>query len=389
MNQLWVRLGCLFTTVIASVLMAIMVFGFLFLVGTDPNGSNPVINCDSAGNCDGQAEDMPNPSVAPPQLVQLAVPFLLGVLVIGVAGIGVGVFSGKRLTTPLSELADAANAIGQGEFSRRVAENGSDEMVDVARAFNRMAADLDEAEQLRRNLMADVSHELRTPLTVLEGNLRAAVDGVVSLDEEELANLYGQTRHLSRLVNDLQDLALAEANTLSLHFEPVSLHTLLMETAATFQPIAEEQAIELMVELHPVPKISADSVRLRQVFHNLISNALRHTPAEGTITIRLEQNEEVAVISIRDTGVGILPAQLPHIFDRFFRTDRSRSTATGGFGLGLAIVKALIKLHNGSISVQSAVGVGTTFVIRLPHNDNAENFLSDARKSPHTLVATS
>jgi signal transduction histidine kinase len=247
-----------------------------------------------------------------------------------------------------------------GEHSREIDE--------LTAAFNNMAAELQRAAELRNNLMADVSHELRTPLTVLEGNLRAALDHVYELDDEQIANLYEQTRHLIRLVNELRELALAEAAQLPLDEDPVDLADLIQETVAVFEPLAEEKGVHLRAALgESLAPVRGDRSRLRQVLHNLLANALRHTNKEGSVTVRGVNSPTGVVVAIQDTGEGMEAHQLEHIFDRFYRTDPSRSRESGGSGLGLAIVKAIVEAHGGKVGVTSAgLGQGSTFTVTLP-----------------------
>lgn len=286
----------------------------------------------------------------------------------GLIGITTGIWVSRSLTAPLVELSQAAKAIGQGDFERRVKADGSREIVELAHTFNQMASDLAHAETLRRNLMADVAHELRTPLTVLEGNLRAALDNVYELDEAELANLYGQTRHLVQLVNDLRELAQAEARQLPLNMVPTDVAELVGETVAVFQPLAEEKGV-VMETKRPLslPEISLDPIRIRQILHNLLSNGLRHTGQNGRITVTLKVNGSMVEIAVADNGEGMTPDQITHIFDRFYRTDSSRTRHTGGTGLGLAIAKAIAEAHGGSVRASSpGLQQGTTFVLALP-----------------------
>ncbi|MCB0036514.1 MAG: HAMP domain-containing protein [Anaerolineales bacterium] len=294
--------------------------------------------------------------------------FLQGALVIGLFGMGAGIVVGRIMTTPITQLAQAANTIGQGDFSHRLTLKGSQEIEQLAHSFNQMAADLEQAETVRRNLMADVSHELRTPLTVLEGNLRAALDHVYELDDEELANLYSQTHHLIRLVNDLHELTLAEARRLPLDIRPTNLMQLVEETLAIFEPLAEEKEVRLVRDVPDTAvTLEIDDVRIRQVLHNLISNALRHTPAGGEIKLTVDVLTDVIRVRVADTGEGIEPEFVEHIFDRFYRTDRSRSRDTGGTGLGLAIVKAIVEAHGGYVTATSAgLGQGSQFSLLLP-----------------------
>ncbi|MBX3016101.1 MAG: HAMP domain-containing protein [Caldilineaceae bacterium] len=291
------------------------------------------------------------------------------ILLAGVVGIAGGVAASWILAAPITKLANAAQAIGAGDLSVRVdLKHNSAEIDALAQAFNKMAADLQHAAELRNNLMADVSHELRTPLTVLEGNLRAALDHVYELDDEQIANLYEQTRHLIRLVSELRELTLAEAAQLPLDQQPLDLRLLVQETVAVFEPLAEEQQVQLVVQgPTALPLVNADHARMRQVLHNLLANALRHSPTNGRVTLALTQTTGRVRLTVQDTGDGIDPQQISHIFDRFYRTDPSRSRETGGSGLGLAIVKAIVEAHGGEVTASSAgVGMGTRFTIWLP-----------------------
>jgi signal transduction histidine kinase len=284
-----------------------------------------------------------------------------------------GYGASRNAPNPFDELADSIRRIATRDFGVRIAPpqiREPHEILKLADAFNAMAAELERSEELRNNLMADVSHELRTPLTVLEGNLRAALDRVYPLDEAEIANLYEQTRHLIRLVNDLHELALADARRLPLALRPTDLGELVGETAQLFAPLAEERGVCLRWEAGPLPALTVDAVRIRQVLHNLLSNALRHTPSGGEIRISGALDGEEVAIAVADTGDGLEPEQLGAVFDRFYRTDKSRSRDTGGTGLGLAIVSALVAMHGGSVAAASeGRGKGSTFTIRLPAED--------------------
>lgn len=290
-----------------------------------------------------------------------------------IIGMIAGVWISRQMSKPLTQLVEATEAVRGRDFSYRIEKpKGADELKQLATAFNGMAHDLELAETLRQNLMADVAHELRTPLTVLEGNLLAALENVYALDEEGVATLYQQTRHLTRLVADLHELAQAEAKQLPLDKTAVDLRTLLQEVITFFRLPAQEEAIALVLTVPDTPTIAnIDSQRIRQVLHNLLANALRHTPKDGQIQVTLNQEDTEINLHITDTGEGIAPADLPRLFNRFYRADRSRSRDTGGTGLGLAIVKAILSAHDGTITAYSAgQGQGTTFTVTLPvHHD--------------------
>lgn len=365
MNRLHVRLSLAF-------------IGVVLLVVLLPFAANLVVryfNLPPPGNGPGHIiESLPQDVAARLQeAYRQALPreLLRFALTSAVVGIGAGIWMSRSLTAPLGKLAEAAKAIGARDLSRRVVVTGSDEIMAVAQAFNDMAADLERAETLRRSLLADVAHELRTPISVIQGNLRAILDDVYPLDKAEVARLYDQTRHLTRLVNDLHELAQAEAHQLALNVTEVDVVALVKETAATFRPIAETADVSLRVELlgnmQPLARVRADRERLTQSLHNLLDNALRHTPAGGLITVQVEPQTRRFEVRVQDNGEGISAEHLPHIFDRFYRTDHTRSRDTGGTGLGLAIVRAIIEAHGGqAIAASEGVGQGSTFTIRLP-----------------------
>lgn len=303
----------------------------------------------------------------------------------GIIGVVFGVLMSRSLTAPLNRLTEAARAIGAQNLSRRVKEEGTTEVVELARAFNEMAAALEQNEKLRRSLVADVAHELRTPLSVLQGNLRAILDDVYPMEKSEVARLFDQTLLLSRLVEDLHELSQAEAKQLPFNIQSVSISALVDSIVARFGPMAEEKQVSLRVEVpSDLPPLRADSTRLSQVMHNLLNNALVHTPAGGQVTIRAEHHGGALKLSVQDTGEGIRPEDLPYIFERFYRADRSRSRDTGSIGLGLAIVKAIVEAHGGSITVTSsgAPGQGSTFTIEFPAPDAIEPTVPEVK---HTL----
>jgi len=345
MNRLWIRLSLM----ISGVLFLMFFMQFLAIT-LEQTGLKP---------------DLDGPPDAPPaEIQQRLFGFMAFSIIVGTTG---GFVIGRVVSAPISNLAKAAHRIGKGELSARVPARGSQELVDLAETFNKMAADLQHAETLRNNLLADVSHELRTPLTVLEGNLRAALDRVIPLDEAEIANLYGQTRHLIRLVNDLRELSLAESGQLPLEKMPIDLKALVAETVQALEPLAVEKGVTLTDEVPQLAEVTVDPFRIRQVLFNLLSNALRHTPEGGKITLNGGIGSGVVVLSVQDSGEGLEPEQLSAVFNRFYRADKSRSRETGGTGLGLAIVKAIVESHGGKVEAQSAgKGQGSTFLVRLP-----------------------
>lgn len=272
----------------------------------------------------------------------------------------------RTLTAPLSKLAEAARQFAVRHWNVRAPVQGTDEIAEVAREFNAMADDIQRAETLRRNLMADIAHELRTPLTVLQGNLRAMLDGVYPLKRAEIATLYDETRLLSRLVDDLRELALVEAGQLHLELRPTDLGPILESTATSFAPVAEMQGVQLDVQTNPLPLVQADADRLAQVLRNLISNALRHTPQGGKVRLTAEMMHDQVRVRVIDTGEGIAPEDLPYVFERFYRGDKSRARTSGGTGLGLAIAKAWVEAMGGQIGITSEVGHGAQVWFTLP-----------------------
>ncbi len=273
----------------------------------------------------------------------------------------------RALARPLNALAGAAQAFSQRQWRQRVPVSSTLEIGAVARAFNEMAGSLEQAEVNRRNLTADIAHELRTPLTVIQGNLRAMLDGVYPLEQTEVANIYDETRLLSRLVDDLRELALAEAGQLTLRSSPVALRALLASATEPLHALAEERGLTLVVDL-PDDALSAqaDADRARQVLSNLIGNAFRHTPQGGTVSVSARRDDARVRIEVRDTGEGVAAGDLPQIFDRFYRADKARARASGGSGLGLPISKVLVEAMGGAIGVASAPGAGSVFWFTLP-----------------------
>ena len=292
---------------------------------------------------------------------------LITSVTVGVLALVLGSLLFRQITSPLRALSQSARAIAEGDLGQRVAVRSDDEIGQVARSFNRMAESLAEADIQRRNMMADIAHELRTPLTVVQGNLEALMDGVYDLTPENVAAVHKQTMVLTRLVGDLRDLALAEAGQLRLERKAFSLADVIAQVKGGLEVQAHEKEVTLKFEVAAgLPKVQADEQRIAQVLFNLMSNALRHTPLSGTITISAELRDERVLVSVRDTGTGILPEDLPHVFERFYRADRSRARSTGGSGLGLTISKQIIEAHGGQVWAQSWLGAGSTFAFSLP-----------------------
>jgi two-component system OmpR family sensor kinase/two-component system sensor histidine kinase BaeS len=272
----------------------------------------------------------------------------------------------RRYARPFAEIMAATDAIGRGDLSVRINEQGPRPIREMARRFNRMTAELAHADQQRRNLTADVAHELRNPLHIIQGNLEGMLDGVYEPTPENLSATLDETRLLSRLVADLQTLSLAESGQLPLHPTRFLLADLLADVAASFSPRAAEQGVEIRAGSAPELYLHADYDRLDQVLSNLVANALRHTPSGGSISLKAESALDVARIIVADNGSGIPAADLPFIFDRFWKGDRARTRDGAGSGLGLAIARQLVRAHGGDIDVESQPGQGTVFTLSLP-----------------------
>ena len=272
----------------------------------------------------------------------------------------------SRLGRPLGQIFSAIDSVAEGNLSVRVPEDNSPQFQELIKRFNKMVSELERADQQRRNLTTDIAHELRTPLHIIQGNLEGIIDGVYQPTPEHINNTLDETKLLARLVNDLQTLSLAEAGQLPLHPTRFLLADLLTDLTSSFSAQAASLGIDLNTSIHDASKeFSADYDRLNQVLSNLISNALRHTPEGGIISIETEAITSGVRFVVKDTGEGIPAEQIPFIFDRFWRGDKSRTGRTNS-GLGLAIAKQLIHAHHGTIEVQSEIGIGTTFIIDLP-----------------------
>jgi len=293
--------------------------------------------------------------------------FLPAGLGIAAASLVLSLVLSRGISRPLAQLTAATRALTAGDLDVRVPERAPGEVGELATAFNTMAAEMARTDQLRRNLTADVAHELRTPLSVIRGKLEGVLDGVYPATAEHLAPVLEETRLLTRLVEDLQLLALADAGQLPLEKRPADVTDLLRDAQVNFGPQAEDRGIALEVQVPAdLPAVSIDPRRVAQVLGNLVTNALRHTPEGGQVTLAAQAGEGAVVVSVSDTGAGIPAEELPYIFERFWRGEKSRSRAGGGSGLGLAIARQLVELHGGAIHVESAPGQGARFWFTLP-----------------------
>jgi signal transduction histidine kinase len=290
-----------------------------------------------------------------------------GTAVAAAVGVLVAVWLARRIGKPVADLTQASRAIAGGVAPPTVSVRGRDEIAELGQAFNRMAARLAEDEEQRRRLFADIAHELRTPLSVIQGTLEGMLDRVIDPTAERITSLHSQTLLLQRLIKDLRDLSLAQAGHLQLHRQMVDVAGVARETLEALAPLADERGVALRVDFpKELPPVEADPDRLRQIVQNLVENALRHTPSGGEVRLGLRADGEGVQLSVADTGVGIAADDLPHIFEHFYRADRSRARSSGGTGLGLAIVKSLAEAHGGRVTVASASGTGSTFTVILP-----------------------
>ncbi|MFF1909836.1 sensor histidine kinase [Kitasatospora sp. NPDC058218] len=275
---------------------------------------------------------------------------------------------GRRLSRPLHALTHAARRMADGDLSARVDVTGRNEIAGLAAAFNAMAERRGHLEELRKAMVGDIAHELRTPLSNIRGWLEAVEDGVAVADRALTGSLLEEALLLQHLIDDLRDLAAADAGELALHREPVDAEDLLGQVATAHGAQAQASGVTLVVEAAGAdcPEVFADPVRLRQAVGNLVANAVRHTPAGGTVTLRARTEAGSLLIEVADTGSGIAEADLPLVFERFWRAEKSRNRQTGGSGLGLAIVRKLAEIHGGSVGVAGAPGGGAVFSVRLP-----------------------
>jgi len=294
--------------------------------------------------------------------------FLLwgGILAVIVAFILIFILS-RQISAPVQSLTVAARRLGQGDFSQRVQMRDKGELGELAQAFNSMASDLERGERLRRNLMADTAHELRSPLYNIRGYVEAIQDGVAEPDAKTISSIHEEVVLLCRLIDDLRELALAESGELKLSYQSEDVTEIVNHALVAMQPKAEAKEISLSVSVaKELPRIRADFQRIVQVLRNLLENAIIHTPRGDSVAITARQQGSWVEISVADNGEGIPADDLPYIFERFYRVDKSRTRATGGSGLGLTIAKYLIEAHGGKIWVQSELGKGSCFSFTLP-----------------------
>jgi signal transduction histidine kinase len=281
----------------------------------------------------------------------------------------VGVLLARSLSRPLRALTAAARRMAGGDLHQSVPAAGQDEIGELGRAFNQMSQAVSDANRQRRQMTADIAHDLRTPLTVISGYVESMQDGVLAPSPERLSLIQKEIERLQRMVEDLRTLAHADAGELGLYRQPCDPGALLRQCAASHQHTAERQQVTLRVEVAPdLAPVLVDEGRMAQVLDNLVSNALRYTPAGGSIRLAALPGQGGLLLTVQDSGAGIAPADLPHIFERFYRADKSRSEQDGASGLGLAIARAIVQAHGGKISAESQPGQGTLFKIWLPES---------------------
>jgi signal transduction histidine kinase len=300
-------------------------------------------------------------------LTQVKTLMLVAAVVAGLAVLVVGSLQARRIVAPVRALADAARRVADGDLSQRVTVSSQDELGEMALAFNAMAAQLEQQHELRRRAVTDIAHELRTPLSILQIDLESIEDGLSEATPDVIAGLQEEVALLNRLVEDLRTLSLAEAGELQLEVEPVDVARLGQRAIDQVRGVAREKDVALSAALPDrLPTVSGDVQRLMQVLLNLLSNALRHTPPKGRITVTARQVGDEVLVTVQDTGDGIPTDELPHVFERLYRTDRARTRDSGGSGLGLTIARSLIEAHDGRIWAQSVEGQGSTFTFALP-----------------------
>ena len=336
----------------------LFVFGLVVLLVLGGMGALALLFTRAAGGTDGIA-----PFV---WLASCGIALALPLLAVTIAGRAY-----RSIATPLADVMAAADAVADGDLTVRVTEEGRDnQFAQLARSFNRMTAELERSDEMRRSLTADVAHELRTPLHIIQGNLEGVLDGIYDPSEEHIEATLDETRMLARLVDDLHTLSQAEAGQLSLFIETVDVAELLADVQTSFSGQAAVKEIDLSVIIEGDPAglvVSGDVDRLDQVLSNLVINALRYTPGGGRVTLQAGREDGNVQIVVADTGEGITAEALPYVFERFWRGDLSRTHVDGaGAGLGLAIARQLVDAHGGTITATSEPGVGTRFTIALP-----------------------
>jgi signal transduction histidine kinase len=295
---------------------------------------------------------------------------VLGAIGASMAALLLGIGLAATLTRPLRRLTTAIHAMAAGQLEQRVEVRSHDEIGELAGAFNDMSSELVRANQARRQMTADIAHELRNPLMVITGYIEALRDGVLKPSPQRFEMMHEEAQRLQRMVADLRTLSLADAGELTLQRQPAAPEPLLARVAELYTPVAEQQQVRIVTQVEgDPPDVAIDVERMAQVLSNLVTNALRHTPAGGEVRLGAHVVDNAVALTVADSGEGIPAEALPHIFDRFYRADGARTQNGDESGLGLAIVKSIVAAHGGTITVESELGQGSRFEIRLPRSD--------------------
>ena len=296
---------------------------------------------------------------------------LIGGIVAGIAGIIIALLYSRRIVGPVKSVTQAARKMEKGDLGQEVEVSSEGEIGELAEAFNSMSFKLQKQEKLRQNMVSDVAHELRTPLSSIKGYIEALREGLIEPHDEMIDSLHQEILLLTRLVEDLQDLTLADAGELELNRQAISLEDIVLTVVESLQRDAEEAGIDLKVSVKDSPLVEIDPQRIDQVLRNLLNNALRYTSAGGEVTVTLQAGTESAEVAVSDDGPGIPEEDLPHLFERFYRVEKSRNRDSGGSGLGLTIAKQIVEAHGGRIEVSSKEGQGSTFRVILPYDKSS------------------
>jgi signal transduction histidine kinase len=317
-----------------------------------------------------------SPSTPPPNrdrgspeadfLARMTQAILYSALAASALALLIGVILARTISRPVRELTLATRAMATGNLNQKVKVRSKDELGELASSFNQMSTDLVESNRQRRQMTADIAHDLRTPLSVILGYTEALSDAKLQGTPDIFEVIHDEAQHLSHLIEDLRTLSLADAGELTIVLRPTPPQSLLERTAAAHRVQVQQQDVSLEVETPAdLPEVAVDPERMAQVLGNLVSNALRYTPQNGRIVLSAQAQADDLLLQVRDSGSGIASEDLPHIFERFYRSDKSR-TQNGQSGLGLPIAKSLVEMHGGTLSAESVPGQGTTFTIRLP-----------------------
>lgn len=294
---------------------------------------------------------------------------LYGALIGAVIALFLGIFLSRTITRPIRELTQATHAVSEGDLAQQVTIHSNDELGDLAKAFNKMSAELSRSVNTRKQMTADIAHELRTPLSLILGHAEAVHDGVLPPTKENFEIIREEAARLNHLVDDLRTLSLADAGELSINLQTIEPGQLLQEVSSLYQIQTQKKNItfELDIASH-LPTLELDPGRMTQVLTNILDNALRHTPENGQIVLSAKKSDDRVEIVVQDSGPGLSPADINRIFERFYRADSSRQREDGGSGLGLAIAKSIVQAHNGKLSAESGAGNGLRVIISLPRN---------------------